>query len=629
MSPLSTTMSCEMTLPQAARQPRPRLLRRLIDRLPGPSAAQPAMRPPALRLNDLAYFWKFMTGHRAAALGIVGLLLMVSALQLAPAFAPVALAKLGTAQDGRRVAFTVLAGLLAASLLATGGQFLADYLSAQLGESLGRKIKVTLFSKIGSLPSSQVNSHSIGALAFRVGGDVQQIREFFIPGLTQTAGEVFVLLVAFTIMAIFAWPYALLCLAATIIIALAVRRSTRRVNQFAFAAQMASEQSMTQYIEGVAGYRDLAASGRFHRAVEEYDRRLGHQQQAVVSTFFWGSVGSLAPQMFFMALYFGYYFLTAATPNSSAAPSEHLAMAVTFVSVLAYIRGPVVQLSQFGSRVAGAAPSFAKVRELLQAPEVVASGSPMKVADGRVEFDRVSFSYSPDAPPVLHDLSFEIKPGSFTAIVGQSGSGKTSLFHLLLRLLDPTSGSIRVGGAPLAKIAVPELRQKVGFIPQSPFIFDSSIRDNLTLGAAGSDDQAHESAVNEAVRLARLDELVERRSAMGGLDAPVGPGGVTLSGGERQRIALGRLFLRDPQVIVCDEYTANIDNATAALIRESLATKFADRTRIVVTHQLYSVRGADQILVLDKGRIVDRGTHEDLLARPGLYREMWELQRID
>ncbi len=256
------------------------------------------------------------------------------------------------------------------------------------------------------------------------------------------------------------------------------------------------------------------------------------------------------------------------------------------------------------------------------------SSTPHVVADGRVEFDSVSFAYAPGAPSVLHDLSFSIESGSFTAIVGQSGSGKTTLFYLLLRLLDPTTGSIRLGGAPLHEVAMVELRRIVGFIPQAPFIFDSTIRDNLTL-VAKDPGYAEDAAVSEAVRLVRLDELLERRSSLGGLDAPVGPGGATLSGGERQRIALGRLFLRDPQVIVCDEYTANIDNATARLIRDALATRFAGRTRIVVTHQLYTVRGADQILVLDKGKILDRGTHEQLLSRPGLYREMWDLQRID
>jgi ATP-binding cassette subfamily B protein len=132
-----------------------------------------------------------------------------------------------------------------------------------------------------------------------------------------------------------------------------------------------------------------------------------------------------------------------------------------------------------------------------------------------------------------------------------------------------------------------------------------------------------------AVRMARLEGLIEKRRDAGGLDASVGAGGASLSAGERQRIALGRIFLRDPQVIVCDEYTANIDNATARLIQEALKTEFAGKTRVVITHQLYTIKGADTIFVLDQGHIVDHGAHPELLARGGLYKDMWEVQRVE
>ncbi|MFZ4768239.1 MAG: ABC transporter ATP-binding protein, partial [Roseimicrobium sp.] len=230
------------------------------------------------------------------------------------------------------------------------------------------------------------------------------------------------------------------------------------------------------------------------------------------------------------------------------------------------------------------------------------------------------------APPILDRISFRISPGSFTAIVGQTGSGKSTLFHLLLRLIEPTEGEIRLGGVPLRDIPLASLREFVGFIPQAPFIFDTTIRENLCMGLPPGGFA--EGRIAEAVRQAQLDKLIASRSERGGLDAPVGPGGATLSGGERQRIALGRIFLRDPQVIICDEYTANIDNATARLIHETLEKVFAGKTRVVITHQLYTIRGADNILVLDAGRIVDSGTHEALVARPGLYRDMWDVQRL-
>ncbi len=286
--------------------------------LPGPRGAAPLFRPPGLSIKDVTYFWRFTTGHRLQTVAIVALLLSVAGLQMAPAFAPVALVRLTDGGSvGPRSVYLGLIALLVASLLAIGGQFLAEYLSTRLTESIGRRIKVALFSKIGALPAGQAGSHSIGAMAFRVGGDVQQIRDFLAPGLTQTTGEVFVLLVAFIIMAWFALPYAILCLAAALVIALAAKRSNSRVMGSAIEAQMASEMAMTQYIEGVAGYRDLAASGRFGRAVEEYDRRLARQQRAVISTFFWGSIGSLAPQLLFSILYFGYYFLTASMPGAA------------------------------------------------------------------------------------------------------------------------------------------------------------------------------------------------------------------------------------------------------------------------------------------------------------------------
>ena len=229
--------------------------------------------------------------------------------------------------------------------------------------------------------------------------------------------------------------------------------------------------------------------------------------------------------------------------------------------------------------------------------------------------------------PVIDDINIRIQPGTFAAIVGQSGSGKTTLFYLLLRLLEPSDGEVSLGGVRLNEIPLAELRNYIGFIPQSPFIFSGSIRQNLLMGAPAGD--VPEERILHAVRMAKLESLIEKRRNAGGLDAPVGAGGASLSAGERQRIALGRLFLRDPQVIVCDEYTANIDNATARLIQDALKTQFADKTRVVITHQLYTIRGADLIFVLDHGKIVDQGTHQELFARGGLYRDMWEVQRVE
>jgi ATP-binding cassette subfamily B protein len=166
----------------------------------------------------------------------------------------------------------------------------------------------------------------------------------------------------------------------------------------------------------------------------------------------------------------------------------------------------------------------------------------------------------------------------------------------------------------------------VGFIPQRPFIFNQSLRDNLLMAAP---QEPAPRKLDEALSLAQLDEVVERRRDQGGLDAVAGYLGNRLSGGEQQRIALGRLALQDPEVIICDEYTANIDVRTAQVISEAMRMRFRDRTRVVITHQLYSVKGADHIIVLDQGRAIDRGTHEELISRPGLYRDLWRVQALE
>ncbi len=338
---------------------------------------------------------------------------------------------------------------------------------------------------------------------------------------------------------------------------------------------------------------------------------------------------------------------------------------LTFGGNLLMAQGLVLSVFKMITESEMGASSLYELKRLLEAPEVKDPGDASAIPSGEVAFfDQVTFVYGREAArsarlkrlsaraaaakisgppaetngrdasndsavqprPVLNHVSFRIAPGTFAAIVGQSGSGKTTLFHMLLRLLEPHDGDILLGGLPLGAIPLKALRNFIGFIPQSPFIFSGSIRENLLMGASESDVPC--ARIEHAVEMSKLGDLIVKRRKAGGLDAPVGAGGASLSAGERQRIALARVFLRDPGIIVCDEYTANIDNATARLIQGALKSEFSGKTRIVITHQLYTVRGADCIYVLDDGQIVDHGTHDSLMNKEGLYREMWEVQRV-
>jgi ABC-type multidrug transport system fused ATPase/permease subunit len=193
-------------------------------------------------------------------------------------------------------------------------------------------------------------------------------------------------------------------------------------------------------------------------------------------------------------------------------------------------------------------------------------------------------------------------------------------------LLEPTQGVILVNDQPSDSYTLASLRRQVGFIPQRPFIFNQSLRENILLAAP---DDIGPEALEKALDISQLREVIDRRREQGGLDSSGGYLGNQLSGGEQQRIALARLVLQDPQVVICDEYTANVDVKTAKVIHEAMRHRFAGRTRVVITHELFTVRGADHIIVLEKGRVSDAGTHEELLSRPGLYRALWEVQSME
>jgi len=578
-----------------------------------------------LNKEMIAYFARYLREDRAKIGISLVILLITGSLPAVMSLLPAFLTRNWRA-DRLHFLWWGLAGLLALSLAFELMQWAQSYLNSSVSQNFGRHIRVAIFRKIGNLPALAMNQQSVGSLAYRSTSDVFRIQDFLMPmvpiALSQMAQLVYLIIALF-------WlgpAFALIGLVLTPVIWFFVSRLNRRLRDYARSGQQQSETIMTRFIEGVGGYRDLVAAGRFSEAVRAFDKRLDEFRQVQIRTSLVNYWTGFIPLLGFTLLIFAYYFNR--TMNTSmVGDMEYLGKVLSFVALVSSVQGPALGLSKFFTTAALSAPSFYEVRKLLDAPEVGDIAKGRTPASAKIELDAVSFSYGPGAPPILDDVSLQIEAGSFTAIVGQTGSGKSTLFYLLLRLLEPKAGQVRLGGIPLREMSLADLREFIGFIPQSPFIFDSTIRENLCMGVP--QDRFEEERINEAIRTARLEKLVASRKQAGGVDAPVGPGGSTLSGGERQRIALGRIFLRDPQIIVCDEYTANIDNATARLIHEALAKTFAGKTRVVITHQLYTVRGADKILVLDRGRIVGSGTHQELIEQGGLYREMWEVQRLE
>ena len=277
----------------------------------------------------------------------------------------------------------------------------------------------------------------------------------------------------------------------------------------------------------------------------------------------------------------------------------------------------MVDLGELSSALRIAQGSLRRILDLLETAPLPEPSVPATPRDGAVEMNDVSFSYD-GSTPVLDGVSFTAPARSLTAIVGPSGSGKSTLLRLAARFHDVTSGSVRVGGVDVRDLGTQALMAEVSIVFQDVYLFEGTLRDNVLLAAPDADP----ARLDEAARLARVDDIVARLPH--GWDTRVGEAGSTLSGGERQRVAICRALLKDASVVLLDEATAALDAENEAAVQEALTALAADRTVIVIAHRLQTVTAADQILVLDGGRIAERGSHADLLAAGGRYRDFWQ-----
>ena len=596
-----------------------------------------------LTRQTLGRIGRFAVPHR----GVIAMFLLVTVLDAAIVVAnPLLIKRLvddGIGNDDGRLVTLLALAMVGVSLVDASFGVLMGWLSSRIGEGLIYDLRTKVFAHVQRMSLAFFTRTQTGALVSRLNNDVIGAQRAFTSVLSSVVSNSISVVVVGVAMFYLSWQVTLLCLATFPILILASRWVGARLagltrDQMNGNADLGN--MMTERFN-VGGALLLKLFGRRGEEDERYGekaavvRDLGVRITLISRVF--GAAMMLVPALA-TALVYG------VGGHLAIQGSLSVGTLIALATLLLRLLGPLQGLSNVRVDVMTALVSFDRVFEVLDLPSMVqekpgASVLPSDAAS--VEFDHVAFGYpkaedvslasletvsrkeSRDSGQVLHDVSFRAEPGQMVALVGPSGAGKTTITHLVARLYDVTGGQVRVGGADVRDVTLQSLEDSVGYVTQDAHMFHDTILENLRYARPDATDDE----VWAALEAAQIAPLV--RGLPDGLETVVGDRGYRLSGGERQRLAIARLLLKAPPIVVLDEATAHLDSESEHAVRRALDTALSGRTSLVIAHRLSTVREADQILVVEAGRVVQRGTHLELLAEGGLYADLYRTQLIE
>ena len=498
---------------------------------------------------------------------------------------------------------------------------LQSYLNNTVSQRIMLDVRNQMYTHLQGLSLRFFSANRTGDVMSRLTNDVAGIQDTVNSSLLSIISDFFT--VTITLVVIFAldWKLALLGISLLPLFIIPTRLVGRRRRQLRREAQQARA-DLNSHMQETLNISGFLLMKVFHREQDEASRFRAKSQklmglelrQSLVGRWFFmlmGLFGAIGPAMIY---WWG--------GRQVIGDAMTIGTIVAFVAYLGRLYGPVSNLATVYVDVQAALALFERIFEYLDTePDVKESPSARTITSvqGAIEFDGVSFAYVPGRH-AIKEMSFRIEPGQSAALVGPSGGGKTTITYLLPRLYDPTSGAIRLDGADIRDVTLHSLRSTMGMVTQEPFLFHTTIRENLQYGKAGATQEELEAAC----KAAQLHDFIAGLPE--GYDAVVGERGYRLSGGEKQRLAIARVLLKDPRIIILDEATSHLDSMSESLIREAFDRLLAGRTSVIIAHRLATVLQADVILVLDRGTLVEQGTHAELLARGGLYARLYETQ---
>jgi ATP-binding cassette subfamily B multidrug efflux pump len=510
----------------------------------------------------------------------------------------------------------LLFGVYVAGTLATRGQIRQV---GSVGQRVLASMRERIFERLQRLPLRYFDRHPVGDLMSRVTNDVDTLNQLLSQGITQLLGSLFSLIGIVVAMLILDWRLALVSFAIIPVMLLTNVFFARRARR-AFRTTRVTVGDVTAGLqEEIIGVREAQAFNRTAANIERFRERnaanrAANVQAVAITSAFAPAIDVLSTLATAVVIGYGGYLVLTGTLT--------VGLLTAFLIYVQQFFRPILLASQVYTQgqaaLAGAERIYNILDEEPEPPDPPGAGKLGEI-EGRIQFEDVTFAYDPGRS-VLHDVSFNIEPGQTVALVGPTGAGKTTIANLIPRFYDATGGSIRVDGFDVREVERRSLRRRIASVLQEPFLFSGTVAENIRYGRLDATQEEIEAAARAVSAHHFITALPH------GYDTQLGTGGGTLSGGQRQLVSFARAVLADPRILILDEATSNIDTRTEALIQTALRTLLRGRTSVVIAHRLSTIRNADVILVVESGRVVERGTHASLLASDGLYADLYRRQ---
>ena len=497
--------------------------------------------------------------------------------------------------------------------------FLSSYFMRSIGHRIVKKIRVNLYEHMIYQSSHFFDHTSTGELMSRMTNDVDKIQEAVSGSMGDLIRELFTLLALLVGIFIIDWRLALASFVIAPMALVPLIAFSRQLKRKGLLNQIKMAKIYNILYETITGNKIVKAFTMEKFEIKKFfDATMSYFRTSLKLAW----IGSLSsPFMEFMGGLMGAFILVVGTRRISQgeiSPGDFGA----FIMAIFLMYSPIKRLSRANNRIQQGVACYERIQELLSSSPGInedPKARPLPRVKGEVVFEKVYFSYN-ESRPVLYDVSFEVKPGETAALVGLSGAGKTTIINLISRFYDPTSGRITIDGIDIKKVTLSSLRSQIGLVTQDLILFNDTVRNNISYGHEGI-------SMDEVIKAARAAEAHDFIMEFPqGYETQIGEKGRLLSSGQRQRLAIARAVLKDPPILILDEATSALDSESERLIQIALANLMKGRTTFVIAHRLSTVRKADKIFVVDRGRIVECGNHQELCKKNGVYRKLYDLQ---